>query len=111
MAHDGAEGEPRSAKTGRAAVIATLATGLVIGAALILDREEAQRPVQLGEEIHPDDGRVFMLRGDLLGLQNRFTEAIAQYERAIQIDEHRAGIPARQKIELVRSMMEQDTGP
>lgn len=72
---------------------------------------QAEQAIASAEEIQPDDGRVFMLRGDLLGIQNRFTEAIAQYERAIQIDEHRAGIPARQKIERVRSMMEQDTGP
>ena len=52
MADDGTEGEPRSGKTGRVVAIATLATGLVIGAALILDRGEAEQPVQLAQVEH-----------------------------------------------------------
>ena len=53
MAHDGAEGKPRSAKTGRAVAIATLAAGLVVGAALILARGEAEQPVQPGQVVQP----------------------------------------------------------
>ncbi len=71
-----------------------------------------EQAIAAAREICPDDGRVFMLRGDLLGLQDRFAEAIAQYELAIQIDETRADIRARQKIERVRSLMsEQGTLP
>ncbi|HUU84154.1 MAG TPA: sulfatase-like hydrolase/transferase [Phycisphaerae bacterium] len=65
--------------------------------------QDAKRAIALAEDIYPDDGRVFTLRGDLLRLQNRFDEAIAQYEKAIQVDPHRAGIQARERIDQLRS--------
>ncbi|HUU84155.1 MAG TPA: sulfatase-like hydrolase/transferase [Phycisphaerae bacterium] len=72
---------------------------------------EVERTILDAEKVSPDDGRVPMLRGDLLGLQGHFAEAIAEYENAIRIDEHRVGIRARQKIEQVRSLMEQGERP
>ena len=68
---------------------------------------ETEQAIAAAAKFYPDDGRVFMLRGDLLGLQNQFPEAVVQYELAIELDESRAGIRARQKIERVRSLMAQ----
>jgi tetratricopeptide (TPR) repeat protein len=58
-------------------------------AAEILDRAEA---------LAPDDGRVPLLRGDSLARQGRYGEAVEQYQKALEKDENRVGLPAREAI-------------
>jgi Flp pilus assembly protein TadD len=53
----------------------------------------------------PDDGRVEVLRGDCLREQGRLEAAIDHYERALEIDPHRSGIRARERISATRDEM------
>jgi Flp pilus assembly protein TadD len=53
----------------------------------------------------PTDGRVHILRGDVHDREGRFDEAIAEYNRAIDLDRHRVGITARARIERVTQKM------
>lgn len=48
--------------------------------------------------VDPLDGRVPLLRGDVYARQGLNDRAIIQYEDAIRLDEHRAGIQARERI-------------
>jgi tetratricopeptide (TPR) repeat protein len=75
--------------------------------ALIIDGryDEAEEALDLYEELSPDDGRVPLLRGDILALRDRPGEAIAEYERAIEIDENRVGIRARDQIESAKAKL------
>lgn len=68
--------------------------------ALIIDERygEAEEALVLYEALSPEDGRIPLLRGDILARRERYAEAIAQYERAISIDENRVGIQARKQI-------------
>jgi tetratricopeptide (TPR) repeat protein len=60
---------------------------------------EAMEILDLYASIKPGDGRVPLLRGDILARQGRTALAISEYEKAIGLDEHRTGIQARQRIE------------
>ncbi len=59
---------------------------------------EAEEALEAAEALRPDDGRAPLIRGKSLASQRRYREAVAEYQRAIAIDEHRVGIPAREQI-------------
>ena len=70
---------------------------------LILDQEYAAAEEVLGlyEALDPRDGRVEMLRGDILARQNRNADALASYRRALSLDPNRVGPAARDRIETL----------
>lgn len=72
--------------------------------ALILEKryDEAERVIDLYETIAPRDGRVPLLRGDILDRRGETEAAIVQYRRAIELDEVRTGRMARGRIERIR---------
>jgi arylsulfatase A-like enzyme len=67
---------------------------------LILDEayDAAEDVLSLYEALDPLDGRVEMLRGDVLARQRRTTEAAAAYNRALTLDPNRVGPAARERI-------------
>jgi choline-sulfatase len=75
--------------------------------ALIIDGryDEAEEALVLYEKLSPEDGRVPLLRGDILTLRDRPGEAITEYEKAIEIDENRVGIRARSQIQSARATL------
>jgi tetratricopeptide (TPR) repeat protein len=73
--------------------------------------DEMEAALTKASALGPNNGFVHTLRADRYCLQGRLPEAIAEYEEAIRIDEHRAGIPARPQIEKLRKLMEGDQGP
>jgi choline-sulfatase len=75
---------------------------------LILDGEyeSAADVLSLYEALDPLDGRVEMLRGDVLARQRRTTEAAAAYHRALTLDPNRVGPAARERI----AALEQEPG-
>lgn len=79
--------------------------------ALIIDGRygDAEEALDLYEKLSPDDGRVPLLRGDILALRDRPREAIAEYEKAIEIDENRVGIRARNQIQDVKAKLAKES--
>jgi tetratricopeptide (TPR) repeat protein len=75
--------------------------------ALIIDKryDEAEEALVLYEALSPEDGRILLLRGDILALRDRPREAIAQYERAISLDENRVGFRAREQILSAKAIL------
>jgi tetratricopeptide (TPR) repeat protein len=59
--------------------------------------------LQTAEQLEPDNGFVHMLRGDLLSTRGRFDDAIAEYEKALELDPHRVGMIARPLLERLKS--------
>lgn len=59
---------------------------------------EAAEILDAAEAMSPDDGRIWIVRGDWLAGQGKLEEAVEHYRKAIKVDEHRVGIPAREKI-------------
>jgi Flp pilus assembly protein TadD len=81
--------------------------------ALIIDGryDEAGEALSLYSALAPDDGRVPLLRGDILARRGLSHEAIAEYERAIELDENRVGIRAREQIAGVKATLGGQPGP
>ena len=67
---------------------------------LILEERfaDALDALEVYASVDPLDGRVPLLRGDVYARQGLNDRAIIQYEDAIRLDEHRAGIQARERI-------------
>jgi Flp pilus assembly protein TadD len=59
---------------------------------------EAIQDLALAEEMDPYHGGVHIARGDLLAQENRIQDAFASYQRAIELDPHRLGLAAKQRI-------------
>ena len=85
-------------------LIRSLAQVLIIGGQL----DEAEEVLAVYQSVDPADGRVHLLRGDCLAQRERYRDAIAEYETAIQLDENRVGITARSRIERTRAAMAGD---
>jgi arylsulfatase A-like enzyme len=75
--------------------------------ALIIDGRygEAGEALDLYEALDPEDGRVPLLRGDVLARRGRHREAIAEYESAVELDANRVGIQARKQILSAREAL------
>jgi len=59
---------------------------------------EAEDALELYESLDPRDGRVHLLRGDIRAREGRHADAMAEYERAVLLDEQRVGIVARERM-------------
>lgn len=62
------------------------------------DLDGALETLELFETLAPEDGRVFILRGDVRLKQGLREEAAAQFRRAREVDPHRSGIRADQRL-------------
>ena len=67
---------------------------------------EADRALTMANEYDPRDGLIFITRGDMLALQGKMKDALAQFERAEDIDPYRSGAIAREKITLAREFLD-----
>lgn len=76
---------------------------------LILRRQylEADRVLTTAAEYDPRDGGIFITRGDMLAIQGRMKDALAQFEHAEDVDPYRAGAIAGEKIKLARGFLDQ----
>lgn len=64
--------------------------------------DEALNVLDIYVSVAPTDGRHLLLRGDIQARKGRLEEAIASWERAIEIDENRTGPAARERIDRTR---------
>lgn len=73
-----------------------LADGRLDPAAEMLDQAEA---------LEPTHGGIYLARGDLFALRARPDDAIAAYEKAINVDPYRASAEAQRRIDQLREFM------
>ncbi len=66
------------------------------------DYNGAGEALDLYGRIDSLDGRVPLLRGDILARRGKLLAAIALYEEAIDLDENRVGIQAKERIHRIR---------
>ncbi len=70
---------------------------------LMLKRyDEMGEALKTALRLDPGNGFIYILRGDRCVAQGRLNEAIAQYEQALRIDEHRVGNLARPQLRKLR---------
>lgn len=81
-------------RTGDLFLVRSLAQARIIAN----DPEGALETLELFETLAPDDGRVFILRGDVLARQGQTEAAREQYRLALTVDPHRAGLRAEQRL-------------
>jgi tetratricopeptide (TPR) repeat protein len=71
---------------------------------MILGRnEEMDQALATASRLEPDNGFIHVLRGDRYSLQQRIPEALAEYEKALRIDEHRVGMVVRPVMAKLKS--------
>jgi arylsulfatase A-like enzyme len=63
------------------------------------------------ERIEPDNGFIHVMRGDRHSMEGRIPEAIAEYEAAIRIDEHRVGPLVRPVLQRLRDQLRTGASP
>ena len=56
---------------------------------------EMEDALQTAARMEPDNGFIYVLRGDRYSIEGRIPEARAEYEKALQVDEHRVGMLVR----------------
>lgn len=69
--------------------------------------DECEVRLRQAETLDPELGAVPALRGDLYVAQGRFADAIAEYERAIEMDGDRLGDDVRIRLVEAKSKLEQ----
>lgn len=82
------------------------AEGYVRLAQLQLARQglaEMQDALRRASKLDPLEGGVFMVSGDALAMQGRWSEALAAFERALAVDPVKWGKDARAKIQQVQA--------
>ena len=73
------------------------------GALRVLGRyDDFEAQLEAAEALDPQLGAIFDLRGDYFFSMERYEEAIAQYEKAIEIDGDRLGPRVREKLQEAR---------
>lgn len=71
----------------------------------VLNRwEEFERALKAAELIEPKRGSIPLLRGDAYMQVGRYSDAVREYERAIEIDPHRIGSKERAKLDRARKL-------
>jgi len=70
------------------------------------DLPEAQRLLDAAEALDPEDGSVWMIRGNLAAAGGDFARAIECFEAAARVDPSRVGEMARSRIEIARSRLQ-----
>jgi len=75
--------------------------------ALILDQRYAPalEVLALYRQVAPDDGRAWLLLGDVRAQSGELEAALAAYRQAHELDEHRVGVRARERIAQVEGML------
>lgn len=68
----------------------------------------ADGPLNQAEKLEPWHGGIYIARGDALFMQGHIKEALAAYEKAVQIDPLRASGMAGLRIQRVRTLLSQD---
>ncbi len=61
------------------------------------------RALAEAQRLEPDNGFVYVLRGDRASLEGRNSAAIAAYEEALRVDEHRVGTLVRPVLARLKS--------
>ena len=67
--------------------------------------DEMEDALKIAEGLDSGDGMVWVLRGDLAVLRGRFEDALARYEKAVRIDEHRVGQLVHPQIEKLKKKL------
>ncbi len=66
---------------------------------------EMEETLRIAADLDPTNGFIHVLRGDRYSLQERLPEALSEYEKALEVDEHRTGMLVRPQIQSVRRRM------
>lgn len=85
-------------RTGDLFLVRSLAQAQII----VEDFEGALKTLELFQVLDPQDGRVYILRGDIYDKKGLTEQAVAQYQAALELDEHRSGIRARQRLDGIK---------
>jgi arylsulfatase A-like enzyme/Flp pilus assembly protein TadD len=56
---------------------------------------EMEHALQTAARMEPDNGFIHVLRGDRYSIEGRIPEARSEYEKALEVDEHRVGVLVR----------------
>ncbi len=86
-------------RTGDLFLVRSLAQARIINN----DLQGALETLELFQTLDPHDGRLFVLRGDVFDKQGLPEKALTEYRKALDVDENRAGIQARQRIERLET--------
>jgi len=65
--------------------------------------QEMEEALDMASRMEPDNGFIHVLRGDRFNIEGRIPEARAEYEKAIQVDEHRVGVLVRPILAQLKS--------
>ena len=60
--------------------------------------------------MEPDNGFIYVLRGDRYSIEGKIPEARAQYEKALEVDEHRVGALVRPALAKLGGAAKVSTG-
>lgn len=75
------------------------------------DRAEFERALEEAERMDPGDGGIHIGRGHALAMDGRYSEALAEFERAIEVDPIRSGPYASAQIERLRALIDRGAVP
>ncbi len=89
-------------RTGDLFLLRSLAQAQIIN----MDFSGALKTLEIFQALDPRDGRVFILRGDVYHRQSQNDLALAEYNKALELDENRVGIRAHQRIQKIKSRSE-----
>lgn len=67
--------------------------------------DEMEAALRRAAALEPDNGLVHLTRGDRYVLEGRLPEAIAEYERALALDEPRTGAVVRPQLQRLRQKL------
>ena len=56
---------------------------------------EMEDALETAARMEPDNGFIHVLRGDRYSIEGRIPEARSEYEKALEVDEHRVGVLVR----------------
>ncbi len=73
--------------------------------------DEASKLLDQAEALDPRHGGIYLARGDLFALRRRPDEAIAAYERAWEVDPHRAAVEAQARIARLQEILRMVSPP
>jgi arylsulfatase A-like enzyme/Flp pilus assembly protein TadD len=93
---------------GRAVELDPDSEGFVTQAQLALmeqDEDGFHAALERALALDPDNGRIYLARGDRLAIRKEYREAIVEFERALAVDPYRTGAIAREKIALLRKRL------
>jgi tetratricopeptide (TPR) repeat protein len=69
------------------------------------DSEEFESALVRAAQLDPDDGGIYIARGDSLAVRGKYREALPHFEKALAVDPYRSGAVARRKISQIRKII------